>query len=159
MGDASRAARRPFHCQCCSLHEYRCIGKEFLSRFEAFLSSERSATSDSSTVESSRTASKTRGYHGVSLVQACNGLEVEFEVLTISVNTCSLGQTAISLGRAAGPVIGGSIWSWSLQNGYHAPLDSHFLVSQASFAVSSHLADTTGCLVSSRARPRAGAAR
>ena len=38
------------------------------------------------------------------------------------------GQTAMSLGRAVGPALGGTIWSWSLGNGLPAPLDAHFLV-------------------------------
>ncbi|CAG8950776.1 hypothetical protein HYFRA_00002990 [Hymenoscyphus fraxineus] len=37
-------------------------------------------------------------------------------------------QTAMSLGRALGPALGGTIWSWSIGNGLSAPFDFHFLV-------------------------------
>jgi hypothetical protein len=54
---------------------------------------------------------------------------IELEVNLLTLLLCySIGQTAISLGRAAGPAVGGLIWSWSLENGYLAPFDSHFLV-------------------------------
>lgn len=46
----------------------------------------------------------------------------------------SLGQTAISLGRAFGPALGGTIWSWSLGNGLSAPLDFHALVNNPTWA-------------------------
>lgn len=52
----------------------------------------------------------------------------ELCVLTFSPLPISLGQTAISLGRAAGPAVGGSVWSWSLKNGHLAPFGSHSLV-------------------------------
>lgn len=63
----------------------------------------------------------------------------------------SLGQTAISLGRAVGPALGGTIWSWSLGNGLHAPLDFHLLVKLSRNSQNLLEANTTCYAVSSRA--------
>lgn len=38
-----------------------------------------------------------------------------------------VAQTAISLGRATGPAIGGALWSWSLGNKLPAPFDYHYI--------------------------------
>lgn len=39
----------------------------------------------------------------------------------------------MSFGRAVGPAIGGTVWSWGLASGLPFPLDSHALVRSLSF--------------------------
>ena len=53
------------------------------------------------------------------LVQWIGSLELPFRS----------AQTAMSLGRAIGPAIGGTVWSWSVANGLPSPFDYHFIVS------------------------------
>ena len=70
------------------------------------------------------------------ILRACAGVQA-FTAVFLMVNNSitaesrgglnGLGQTLGSLGRMAGPVFAGILFSWSLENGMRFPLDYHFV--------------------------------